>query len=57
MEKGQEVKIKKEFQDEGDAEFTFIVVEDRGDRVLVSVEDCLNNIEPQIVLLKEHLEA
>jgi copper(I)-binding protein len=35
LQKGQQVKIKAEFQDAGDDKVETVVLEDRGDRVLV----------------------
>jgi len=49
--KGEKVTIKPEWSD-GDDRFPTVVVEDRGDRVLV-MHDCGFSINPTEVILKE----
>lgn len=49
------VKIKPEAQDPGDEKYTWIVVEDRGNRVLIRPLETGLSIPPTMVVLKSDL--
>jgi hypothetical protein len=52
---GRVVKIKPEAQDAGDEKFTWVVIEDRGNRVLVRPLETGMAIPPAMSLLKTDL--
>ncbi len=55
--KGQRVYIKPEWQDKGDSDIDFRVVEDRGERVLIEARLPRFTIYPTHVVTREMIEA
>lgn len=53
---GQAIKIKPEFQDAGDDRFEWVVIEDRGDRVLVVCSLQGFPIRPSTVLARHMIQ-
>lgn len=54
---GEIVRLRREAQDPGDEQFTWRVVENRGnDRVLISPVDHPNHIKPTYTVLRSDLE-
>jgi hypothetical protein len=58
IKKGDEVKIKPEWQDPGDSEFTWVAIEDQdGDRVRIAPTNTGMRLAPQYVIDVSKLEA